>query len=304
MKSDYDTIIIGAGVAGMTAAIYLKRAGFNCCIFEKEIPGGQITKSSSVKNYPGFKEISGPDLAQNIYEQVKEMNVEYKNVEVLQIALEDELKVVKTNKGDFTAKTIIVATGRSPRRLKIKNEEELVGKGISYCALCDGNFFKNKDVVVIGGSNSALEEASYLSNICSQVTVVNRSDELRGDKIFQEELAKKENVKILKGYQIKEFIEENDRLKEVVIERDGNEEHLLTNGCFIYIGQVPASTRFKDVIDFDDDGYIKVNENYETSLEGIYAAGDIIKKQVYQLLTAMGDAVIASVNCIKYLKSK
>ena len=302
MKSDYDTIIIGSGVAGMTAAIYLKRAGFNCCIFEKEIPGGQITKSSSVKNYPGFKEISGPDLAQNIYEQIKEINVEYKNLEVLQITIEDDLKVIKTNKGDFTAKTIIVATGRTPKRLKIKNEEELIGKGISYCALCDGNFFKNKDVVVIGGSNSALEEASYLSNICKIVTIVNRSEDLRGDDIFQEELSKKENVAILKGYQIKEFVEENDRLKAVVIEKDGKEEQLLTEGCFIYIGQVPASTRFKDVIEFDEDGYIKVNDEYETSTDGIYAAGDIVKKQAYQLLTAMGDAVIAATSCIRKLK--
>jgi len=304
MKSDYDTIIIGAGVAGMTAAIYLKRAGFNCSIFEKEIPGGQINKSSSVKNYPGFKAISGPDLSQNIYEQISELNVEYKNAEVLQIALEGDIKAVKTNKGDFTAKTIIIATGRDPRRLKIKNEEELVGRGISYCALCDGNFFRNKDVVVIGGSNSALEEALYLSNICSHVTIVNRSDELRGEKIFQEEAAQKDNVNILKGYQIREFVEEEGRLKAVVIEKDGKAEQLVTNGCFIYIGQVPASTRFKDVIDFDEDGYIKVNEEFKTNVDGIYAAGDIVKKQAYQLVTAMGDAVIAAVNCIKCLKSK
>ena len=302
MKSDYDTIIIGAGVAGMTAAIYLKRAGFNCCIFEKEVPGGQITKSSSVKNYPGFKEISGPDLAQNIYEQIKELKVEYKNVEVLQIDLESDLKIVKTNKGDFTAKTVIVATGRTPKRLKIKNEEELIGKGISYCALCDGNFFKNKDVVVIGGSNSALEEASYLANICKSVTVVNRSDELRGDSIFQEELSKKENVEILKGYHIKEFIEENERLKAIVIEKENKEEQILAEGCFIYVGQVPASTRFKDVIDFDADGYIKVNDECETTADGIFAAGDIVKKQAYQLLTAMGDAVIAATSCIRKLK--
>lgn len=305
MKLDFDVIIIGAGVAGMTSAIYLKRSGINCCLLEREVPGGQINKSSSVKNYPGFVSISGADLSNNIFNQVSELGVTYKYGNVLKIEVHDDFKIVKTDLEQFTTKNIIIATGRKSRKLDIPGEDRLVGRGVSYCALCDANFFKNEDVAVIGGANSALEEAIYLSNICKNVTIIHRKDKFSADDIFIEKIASIPNINIKLGYQVKELNELDEKLCSItIIDENNNQEELSIKGCFIYIGQIPANEIFRDILDFDDKGYIKVNEHNETNIKGIYAAGDIIKKDVYQLLTAMNDGVIAAVNCIKDIKSR
>lgn len=302
MKTDYDTIIIGAGVAGMTAAIYLKRAGISCLLIEKEIPGGQINKASKVKNYPGFEEITGPDLANNIFNQVSQLNVPYLNKEVLSIKEESQTKKVITQDGEITTKTIIIATGRTPKRLQIEGEEALLGSGISYCVLCDAPLFKNQEVAVIGGSNSALEESLYLSDICSKVTIINRSPALRGQNIIKEELEKKPNVEILYNTKPIKFNSKNNILNTITVEKNDERYDIKVSGCFIYIGQIPISDRFKDMIDFDKDGYILVDEKKQTNIEGIYAAGDIIKKDAFQLLTAMSDAVLAATSCIHKIK--
>lgn len=303
MKLDFDVVVIGAGVAGMTAAIYLKRSGINCCLLEREIPGGQINKASLVKNYPGFLEISGPDLSNNIFNQVTELEIPYKYGNVLKIELKEDYKIVKTDLEEITAKNIIIATGRKNRKLDIPGEDKLIGKGVSYCALCDANFFKGKDVVVIGGANSALEESIYLSNICNKVTILHRRDVLTADSIFIEQIKNIDNIEIRYNCQAKKLNEEDDRLASITISNEeGAEEEIPAKGCFIYIGQVPASESFKDVLEFDDNGYIKVDEHNKTNIDGIYAAGDIIKKDAYQLLTAMNDGVIAAVNCIKDIK--
>lgn len=304
MKLDFDVVIIGAGVAGMTSAIYLKRSGINCCIIERDVPGGQINKSSSVKNYPGFIDITGPDLSSNIFKQVTELGVTYKYGNVLKIEIEDDKKIVKTDMEEITTKNIIIATGRKPRKLDIPGEAQLIGRGVSYCALCDANFFKGEEVAVIGGANSALEEAIYLSNICKKVTIVYRGDSLPADDIFKNRIKDIINIEVRYNSIVKSLNELDGKLKDITIESNNEREVLPVKGCFIYIGQVPANEAFKDIVDFDNDGYIKVNSNNQTNVEGIYAAGDIIKKDTYQLLTAMNDGVVAAVNCIKEIKNK
>lgn len=304
MKLDFDVVIIGAGVAGMTAAIYLKRSGINCCIIERDVPGGQINKSSSVKNYPGFIDITGPDLSSNIFKQVTELGVLYKYGNVLKIELEGEKKIVKTDIEEITTRNIIIATGRKPRKLNIPGEAELIGRGVSYCALCDANFFKDEEVAVIGGANSALEEAIYLSNICKKVTIVYRKSVLPADEIFKNQIKDISNIEVKYNSVVNRINELDGKLNSITIETCEKELELLCKGCFIYVGQVPANEAFKDIIDFDDDGYIKVNSNNQTNIEGIYAAGDIIKKDIYQLLTAMNDGVVSAVNCIKDIKNK
>lgn len=305
MKLDFDVVVIGAGVAGMTAALYLKRSGISCCLLEREIPGGQINKSSSVKNYPGFLEISGPDLSNNIFNQVKELDVPYKYGNVLKIEIKDDVKIVKTDLEEIVTRNIIIATGRKARKLDIPGEDKLLGKGVSYCALCDANFFKGEEVLVIGGANSALEESLYLSNICKKVTIIHRKDTFTADSMFIEQINKKSNIEVRYECIAKQLNELEGRLQSVtVVNKDGIEEDIAVKGCFIYIGQIPANETFKDILEFDENGYIKVDEHKETNIKGIYAAGDIIKKDAYQLVTAMSDGVIAAVNCIKDIKNK
>lgn len=304
MKLDFDVVIVGAGVAGMTAAIYLKRSGINCCLIEREVPGGQINKSSSVKNYPGFVDITGPDLSSNIFNQVTELGVVYKYGNVLKIELNEDTKLVKTDIEEITTKNIIIATGRKPRKLDIPGEMELIGKGVSYCALCDANFFKNEDVAVIGGANSALEEAIYLSNICRKVTIVYRGDILPADDIFKNKIKNISNIEVKYNSIVKSLNELDGKLKDITLLNNNQKEILPVKGCFIYIGQIPVSESFKDIVEFDEQGYIKVDHHNETNIKGIYAAGDIIKKDTYQLLTAMNDGVVSAVNCIKDLKNK
>jgi len=303
MKLDFDVVIIGAGVAGMTAAIYLKRSGINCCLLEREVPGGQINKSSSVKNYPGFLDISGPDLANNIFQQIQELSIPYKYGNVLKIVVNDDKKVVKTDFEEITTKNIIIATGRKSRKLDIPGEDKLIGKGVSYCALCDANFFKDENVLVVGGANSALEEAIYLSNVCKNVIIIHRRDILTADKVFIDQIKRIENISVRYNCIPKKLNESEGKLVSVTIENEQQkEEEIKVKGCFIYIGQIPANEIFKDVIEFDDKGYIKVDEHQQTNIDGIYAAGDVVKKDAYQLLTAMSDGVIAAINCIKDIK--
>lgn len=303
MELNFDVVIIGAGVAGMTAAIYLKRSGINCCLIEREVPGGQINKSSSVKNYPGFIDISGPDLSNNIFNQVQDLKVPYKYGNVLKIEVFDDKKIIKTDLEEITTKNIIIATGRKPRKLDIPGEEKLIGKGVSFCALCDGNFFKDEEVVVVGGANSALEEAIYLSDICKRVTIVHRRSTFTADDLFIDKIRKIDNITIRYNCIPQKLNEVEGKLESLTItNEEGKNEDIIVKGCFIYIGQVPSNEIFKDVLTFDSEGYIEVDSHKETNIKGIYAAGDVVKKDAYQLLTAMSDGVIAAINCIKDIK--
>lgn len=286
---DYNTVIIGSGVAGMTAAIYLKRANIPVCILEKEIPGGQITRTSEIYNYPGFMKIEGPNLATNMYEQVLNLKVPYYYTEGLEIINDTNIKKVKTKDREITCKNIIIATGRSPRKLELPNEEKLIGRGISYCAICDGGLYKDKDVAVIGGGRAALEETIYLSKICNKVTLIHRRDEFRAEDELVEDVKSQSNVEVLMNKIVTDFIEKDNKLFSIQIKGNDKLEELKVDGCFEYIGQIPNTENFRNLNILDSDGYIKVDESYETEIPNIYAIGDCIKKDLYQIITACND---------------
>lgn len=293
MKIDYDCAIIGAGVSGMTAAIYLKRAELNVCLLEKSAPGGQINKTSIIENYPGFTG-EGPELALKIFEQVMNLNVPYMYADIIDIKkIENGFAIIGTDK-TVTAKKVLLATGRSPRRLELPLEEKLTGKGISWCAICDGPLYKNKVVAVVGSGNSALEESLYLSSICKKVIVLNRSKQFKGSKILQNKLLKKSNVELFYETFITGFEEKDNKLDQIILYKKGNEEKLNIDGLFIYIGFVPDTDYLRNIGVELNDQYVLVDDNMQTNIPGIYACGDILKKEYYQISNAVGEAAEAA----------
>ena len=295
----YNTIIIGSGVAGMTAALYLKRAGINTLVIEKESPGGQITKTSKIDNYPGYISIEGVDLALNIFNQLTNIGVPYSFSKVVKIEKQENGYLVTTTDNSYLTDNIIIAAGRTPRKLQVPNEKELSGKGISWCAVCDGPLYKNKDVCVIGGGVAALEETIYLSKICSNVTLIHRRDKFRANKETLNEVKSLPNVNILTNTTIKSFISTNNKLSAVIINNNGKEESLPIDGCFEFIGQVPDTSSFKDLNILDDEGYVEVDNNYQTNLKNIYACGDCVKKDLYQIIVASSEGAIVANKIIK-----
>lgn len=292
MSNSTNTVIIGAGVAGVTAAIYLKNAGIPFVLIEKGVVGGQINRASQIENYPGIPSIDGPSLAFNLYEQLKKLDIEIKFDEVKRIEIVDNKKYVYLIGEQIECQNIIVATGRKPRQLGLENEEKYIGQGISFCALCDGHFFKEKEVAVVGGGDSALEEASYLSNICKKVYLLHRNNNFRAQNTFLEKVRNnkkiiiKENVNIIK-------LNGDKNLNSIELD---NGEVLNINGLFIYIGNVPDVS----FISLDNEnGYIIVDKNMETNIKGIYACGDVVLKKTYQLTTAIGEGAIAANSIIK-----
>lgn len=288
MKSNFDCIIIGAGIAGLTAAIYLKRAGKNVVIIEKSMPGGQILKTNSIKNYPGFVEIDGFSLIRKILDQIDNLEIQIIKEEVKEI---NNLEVV-TDNNVYSTSNIILATGRKPRILGLQNENELIGKGISFCASCDGNLFKNDEVAVVGGGNTAFEEALYLSNICSKVYLIHRNENYRAENYLINELKQKQNVFLMPNEIITKLNTKDGYLES--IETDKNKYNV--KALFVAIGQVPSIIKIEGLE--TDNGYIKVNNKMETNINGIYACGDCIKKDVYQLTTAASDGTIAATSII------
>lgn len=297
--SDFDVIVIGAGIGGMTASIYLKRANLNILLLEKSIPGGQINRSSLVENYPGFVKIDGPTLAMNVYEQVTNLNINYQYGDVKEIIKNNSHFIVKTSEKEYNTKSVIIATGRYPKELGLENEKELVGHGISYCALCDGMFFKGNDVAIVGGGNSALEEALYLSNICTKVYIIHRRDTFKADKLLVDKIINKGNIIIRYNSQIQSLKKSENKLSSITLD---NGEEIKISGLFIYIGNIP-DTKCLEKLDIKlEDDYIIVNNKMMTNINGIFACGDVIKKDTYQLTTAIGEAATAAINVSKYLE--
>lgn len=288
--NNYDCIVIGAGVAGITAALYLKRSNMKVLLLEKEMPGGQINKTTLIENYPGFTKINGTDLALSMYEQIKNLDIEYKTVTVIDIIDNNELKIVKTTKEQYTAKNIVLATGRKQKKLSLENEDKLLGHGISYCAICDGNFFKNKVVAIVGGGNSALTGALYLSSIASKVIIINRSSKLRADEVFKDKINNKKNIEVLYNSKVTKLNDQNGILDSIEI----NNNVVKVDGLFIYIGFDPDLSYLNNLSIENNNSYIIVDNNMKTSIDGIYACGDIIDKKVYQIATAVGEAAIAA----------
>lgn len=302
MKNNYDVVIIGSGIAGMTAALYLKRSGIDCLIIEGNMPGGQAAKTSTITNYPGFKSITGPELITKILGQLKALKVDTVYKKARNIKLDRDMKiVVLDDDSEIVCKQLMIATGRKPRLLGLEKEEELTGKGISYCATCDGVLFKGQEVVVVGGGDSALEEAIYLSSLCEKVTIIHRNNDFRAKSYLQEELKYIDNIEVLKNSSVVDFIEKEGVLSKVRINREGNIENIPATGCFIFIGFVPETEIFSNLNITDEDGYILTNERMETTIKGIYAVGDVRKKEICQLVTAASDGAIAAIHMIKNL---
>ena len=292
----YDIIIVGAGPAGLTAALYAGRANKKILVLEAKAYGGQIVSAHEVSNYPGIQSISGIDYATNLYNQVIDLGVEVKFETVLSITDDKE---VTTNKEKYQAKAIILATGAENRKLRIENEEELVGKGVSYCATCDGNFYKGKDVAVVGGGNSALEDALYLSDIVSKVYLIHRRDEFRGEAKLISDIKKKGNIELILNSNVTK-INGTDKVESITV---NNEKEIKVDGLFIAVGQEPKNIIFKDVIDVDDKGYIIAVDDVHTNKKGIYVAGDAREKLLRQLTTAVSDGSIAATVAIKELEN-
>ena len=299
----YDIIIIGAGPAGMTAALYAKQARKNILVLEKEIYGGQILKADKVKNYPGFKEISGYEFSNNLYNQLTDLGVEIKFEEVIEIIFKENIKEIRTKKGNYTAKSVIIATGAKNRKLNLNNEDKLIGKGVSYCTTCDGMFFKDKEVAIYGGGNSAIDGALYLSNICKKVYLIYRQKDFKTDNENINKLKSTENIQCIFNTNIIDLIGEN-KLESILLKENEKQYNLNVDGLFIEIGYIPVSEICKNIIDTDSKGYIIANEDCKTNIDGIFAAGDIRIKDVRQLTTACSDGTTAALNACKYLAKK
>ena len=295
----YDIIIVGAGIAGMTAAIYAKRAGKEVLLLDEVSYGGQIINSNSVENYPGFSSISGYELATSIFNQTQNFGVSFKMERVVNIT---ESRKVITNKNKYQARAIIIASGLRHRRLDVIGEDKFLGKGLSYCATCDGNFYKNLDVCVVGGGNTALEDALYLSNICNHVYLIHRRDKLRGDKYLIDLLNKKDNVSFIFDSVVKE-IRGDDKISSVLLLNKTNNKEVSINvsGVFVAVGYEPSSKVFNNIINLDERGYIK-SDDCTTNVSGIFVAGDVRSKKLRQLVTASSDGAIAATLAVSYLK--
>lgn len=299
----YDILIVGAGPSGLTAAIYGCRLGKKVLVLEAMSYGGQIINTLDIENYPSEEHISGYDLATKIYNQAKNLGAEIKIQKVLGIKDFNDHKEVTTNKEKFDAKAVIIATGCKNRKLGLDNEDSLIGKGISYCATCDGNFYRNKKVAIVGGGNTALEDALYLSDLADKVYLIHRRDEFRGDLKTVELLKKKENVEFILNSNVTK-LNAQDRLNSIeVIDRDGNIKTLDVDGLFVAIGRVPENQEFKDLIDLDENGYAKSSDNCKTKTNGIFVAGDNRVKDVRQLVTATNDGAVAAIEAAKYINS-
>lgn len=286
----YDVIIIGMGIGGITAGIYGKRAGLNVLMFEKSAPGGMLQKIDKIQNYPGFSEISGPDLALNLFNQVKKVGVPFKFEEVIDVEITEEYKKVITKNGTYEAKNVIVATGRTPKYLGLDNEKDYLGRGLSTCASCDGNLYKGEDVAVVGSGNSALQESLYLANIVNKVYILHRGVNFKGDDALVERARNTQNIEIVDGVNIKKINEVDGKIESVTLD---NEKTINVKGVFIYIGYKPDTDMFKKLDITNINGDIIVGENFETEIDGLYAIGDCAKKGVYQLVTAASDGCIA-----------
>lgn len=291
----YDLIIIGMGISGISAAIYAKRNNLNVLILEKNVPGGLLNKINIIDNYPGFSSITGPELSYNLFEQVNNNEIEYKLEEALNIEIDNNIKVVTTNKSVYKSKYLIIATGRIPRRLGLKNEEKLIGHGISNCAICDGNLYKQKDIAVVGGGNSALEETIYLSKLVNKIYLIHRKDKFSAEEKLIKEVQNIKNIEIILNANIVEIIENDNKIKAIKLD---NNKIINIDGLFEYVGYIPGNNFIKSLNITNEQGYIEVNNNFETKLPGIYAVGDSIDKAYYQLVIAANDGATAAIDII------
>lgn len=298
-----DLIIIGAGPAGLTSALYASRAGLDAMIIERGAPGGKMFVTHEIENYPGFETISGRTLSQTMHKHALKFGAKYEYGDVQAIIDNGDSKTVITNMNEYEAKKIIIATGTENRKLGAPGEEQFQGAGISYCAVCDGNFFKDRDVAVVGGGNSALEEALYLADICSSVTIIHRRREFRAEEYIVNKLKQKENIKFILDSNVKSF-NGSEQLESVttVDKITGEETTTPVAGAFIYVGLIPITSPFANLGIVDEHGNIQVDERLESKIKGIFVAGDVRVKDLRQIATATSDGAICAQHVINDLK--
>ena len=291
----YDVIIAGAGPAGMTAAVYTSRANMSTLMLERGIPGGQMANTEEIENYPGFGSILGPDLSTKMFEHAQQFGAEYAYGEIKEIRAEEPYKRVITGDKEYLTKSVIVATGAEHRLLGAPGEKELSGRGVSYCAVCDGAFFRNKELVVVGGGDSAVEEAVFLTRFASKVTIVHRRDQFRAQKILQKRAFENEKIEVIWDSAVKEIRGEG-KVQSVLLEntKTGEQSELSTDGVFIYVGMDPLTESVRPLGITNDAGYILTDEKMYTKVKGVFAAGDVREKLLRQVVTATGDGSIAA----------
>lgn len=299
MEKIYDILIIGGGPAGITAGIYAKRAGKNVAIIERYMPGGQVAQIGEIENYPGFAKINGFDLASKFYSHAQELDVPFLMEEVVKVDLNNKNKVVCTRKNVYKAKVVVLAMGCKTRELNIEGEQKFKGRGVSYCAVCDGNFFKNQNVAVVGSGDSAVGDAIYLAGICEKVYVLTKN-EFKVSNYPQNELDKYKNVEIL-DRAISGKILGSDKVEKLEFEQDEEYKAIDVNAVFVAVGRTPDTAILENQVVLSEKGYIKVDENFMTSCEGVFACGDIVDGSIKQIATATGDGAMVATKAILWL---
>lgn len=296
-----DMIIVGAGTAGLSAAIYAQRSGLKALVLEGNAYGGQIVNTPDIENYPGIAHISGFDFATNLYQQALDLGAKVQYEKVVEVIDDGEIKTVKTTKNEYQTKALILATGLVRRHIGLPNEDRFMGKGVSYCATCDGAFFKNKVVAVNGGGNVALEDAQYLADLCEKVYVIHRRDAFRAEQAEINRILGKKNIECVYDSTVTK-LNGNDHLESIEVrDKEGNTRQLDVAALFVAIGQIPLNEAFKNIVDLDESGYIKADELGYTNHPGIFAAGDCRVKSLRQLATAASDGANAATSAYHYL---
>ena len=300
----YDVIIIGAGPAGMTAAVYTSRANLSTLMIERGIPGGQMANTEEVENYPGFEMILGPELSTKMFDHAKKFGAEYAYGDVSEIVDGEAYKTVKVSGKEYKALAVIISSGAEYKKMGIPGETELGGRGVSYCAVCDGAFFKQKNLVVVGGGDSAVEEGAFLTKFANKVTIVHRRDALRAQKILQDRAFANEKIDFIWNTTLKEIHGKDGKVASVTLVStvDGTEKEFETDGVFVYVGMLPLTKPFGNLGILNDNGYIVTNEKMETTVPGIFGAGDVREKMLRQIVTATGDGSIAAQAAQHYIE--
>lgn len=303
----YDVAVIGAGPGGMTAALYGARANLKVAMIDRGVYGGQMNNTAEVENYPGFPSIMGPELGEKMYQSTTKQGVDfvYGDVQGIEISGQDRIVKMENEDDNILAKAVIIATGSDNRKLGIPGEEEYSGKGVSYCAVCDGAFFKDEDVIVVGGGDSAVSEGLYLANVTNNVNVVHRRDQLRAEKILQDRAFKNPKMNFTWDSEVTEIVGDENKMTGVKVhnKKTGEDKVVDAAGAFIYIGNIPNSKPFQDLGITDKDGWVITNDKMETSASGIYAIGDVRQKELRQIITAVGDGGIAGQNAFEYIET-
>lgn len=292
----FDAIIVGMGPAGMGASIYAKRSGLNILVLERSKPGGLLNQTSLVDNYLGFSKVSGQDLAVEMFNHINELKIPFKIEEVINIKDYEDYKEVITNKNTYKTKSVIICAGRKPKTV-FKDESSLIGKGLSYCAVCDAPLYKGKDVAIIGSGNSAFEEGLYLTNFVNKLYIITRSDHIKADQHLQEEMKKKDNVEILYNKTVKDISLTEDKISSLILE----DQEIKVEGIFIYAGYTSSINYVNELNLNMENGYIITDKEGRTNIKGIYAAGDVIKKNLYQIITAVSEGSICGTTAKKEL---